>query len=157
MQRKVHKLHQMPEGQITWVFKTVAGLDWEQRAPRTSLSERTLSMRARLGVAHPVGETFQPLLLLPCGRKSSWESKELEEVDCWSDLELNTHVPCPFVFAFSPLRLPCIHSDLSCSAIYVLYGLQSWRMGPAVLFHALINMNPRTSLPLPLLPPFPTA
>ena len=70
MQRKVHKLHQMPEGQITWVLKTVAGLDWEQRAPRTSLSERTVSMRARLGVAHPVGETFQPILPLPCGRKS---------------------------------------------------------------------------------------
>lgn len=60
----------MPEGQITWVLKTVAGLDWEQRAPRTSLSERTVSTRARLRVAHSVGETFQLLSLLSCGGKS---------------------------------------------------------------------------------------
>ena len=125
MQRKFHRLHQMPEGQITWVLKTVAGLDWGQWAPRTSLSVRTVSMRARLRAVHPVRETLQPLLPLPC-EESSWESKELEEVDCGSDLGLNTHVPCPFVSAVSPLHQPCVHSDLSRSAIYLLYGLQPW-------------------------------
>ena len=125
MQRKFHRLHQMPEGQITWVLKTVAGLDWGQWAPRTSLSARTVSMRARLRAVHPVCETLQPLLPLPC-EESSWESKELEEVDCGSDLGLNTHVPCPFVSAVSPLHQPCVHSDLSRSAIYLLYGLQPW-------------------------------